>query len=130
MSESFLWRTSPDPGDSFEYPYELEVKGCGQLFTYDLEFETNSDQLKASEWPVLGAVAGLMKKDSALKIRVAGHSDSIGDPEANKRLAVRRAEAVKKVLAGRYGADAGRITTRGWGAEPPLADNATKGCVM
>lgn len=54
MSESFLWRTSPDPGDAFESPYELELKGCGQLFTYDLEFEMNSDQLKGSGGPFSG----------------------------------------------------------------------------
>jgi outer membrane protein OmpA-like peptidoglycan-associated protein len=114
-------RTSPSPGPAVEYPYEAELKNCGQLFTYDLTFDTNSDKLKGADWPILEVVAGLLKKDPALKIQIGGHSDSTGNPDANLNLSQRRAETVKKALSERYGADAGRITAKGYGAEQPLA---------
>jgi len=116
-------RTSPSPGPSVEYPYEAELKNCGQLFTYDLAFDTNSDKLKGTDWPILEVVAGLLKKDAALKVEVAGHTDTTGNPDANQDLSSRRAETVKKALTDRYGVDASRLTAKGYGAEQPLATN-------
>lgn len=122
-----VWtRVSPDPGEEFQYPYEAELKNCGQLFTYDLAFETGSDELKGTEWPLLGKVAEMLKNDAALKIVVAGHTDTTGEADANRKLSERRAEAVKKVLVEKYGAPADRVATRGWGAEQPLAENETE----
>jgi OmpA-OmpF porin, OOP family len=70
-------------------------------------------------------VAGLLKKDPALKIQVVGHTDTTGNAAANQDLSTRRAETVKKTLAERYGADATRITSKGYGADQPLAQNDT-----
>jgi len=124
--EKYLTRSSPDPGADFAYPYGQELKRCGQLFTWDLAFESDSDKLKGSDWPVLKAVADLMKKEPALKIKVAGHTDNTGDAAHNQDLSLRRAEAVKKTLAEKYGTDAARITSKGWGADQPLVDNGTE----
>jgi outer membrane protein OmpA-like peptidoglycan-associated protein len=33
---------------------------------------------------------------------------------------------VKEILSTKYGADAARIDTRGWGAEQPVEDNNTE----
>lgn len=124
--DKYLTRNTPDPGADFAYPYDQELKRCGQLFTWELAFETDSDKLKGGDWRVLAAVADLLKKESSLKIKIAGHTDSTGDAAHNQDLSLRRAEAVKKTLAEKYGADASRITTKGWGAEQPLVDNATE----
>jgi len=120
-----MTRTSPSPGPAVEYPYEAELKNCGQLFTYDLSFDTNSDKLKGGDGSILEVLSGLLKKDPALKIQIAGHTDATGDAAANQDLSTRRAETVKKTLAERYGADALRITAKGYGAEQPLAANDT-----
>jgi len=122
----YLTRNTPDPGADFAYPYDQELKRCGQLFTWELAFESDSDKLMGSDWRVLAAVADLMKKEPALKIRIAGHTDSMGDAAHNQDLSLRRAEAVKKTLVDKYTADVSRITTKGWGAEQPLVDNATE----
>ncbi len=113
--------SKPRPRASSRVPYEDELKGCGQLFTRKLAFEPDSDKLKGTDWPVLAVVADLMKKDPAPKIRIAGHTDSTGGAAHNHDLFLRRAEAVKKTLAEKYGADASRITTKGYGADLPLA---------
>ena len=124
--EGRMRRTSPSPGAVVDYPYEAELKNCGQIVTYDLAFDTNSDQLKGTDWPILQVVTDLLKKDPELKIQVAGHTDSIGNAAANQALSERRANAVKGILTERYGADAGRLTVKGYGAEQPLADNGTE----
>lgn len=81
--------------------------------------------MRGTEWPILSAVAETLKQDSDMKIQIAGHTDSTGDVKANQALSERRAETVKRILSEKYGADAARITTRGWGAEQAVADNAT-----
>jgi outer membrane protein OmpA-like peptidoglycan-associated protein len=124
--DKYLTRNTPDPGAAFEYPYDQELKRCGDLFTWELGFETDSDKLKGTDWPVLAAVAGLLKKEASLKIQVAGHTDSTGDAAHNQELSLRRAESVKKTLVEKYAADGSRITTKGWGAEQPLVDNGTE----
>jgi len=123
--EKYLSRQSPDPGSDFTYPYDVELQRCGQIFTWDLVFETDSDKLQGSDWPVLSAVADLLRKNQGMKIKVAGHTDSTGDAAHNQDLSARRAESVKKVMVNKYGADAIRITTKGWGDEQPLVPNAT-----
>jgi outer membrane protein OmpA-like peptidoglycan-associated protein len=121
-----MTRTSPSPGQAVDYPYEAELKNCGQLFTYELAFETNSDKLKGADWPILQAFASLLKKDSALKIQVTGHTDSTGDANANQNLSERRAKAVRQTLIDKYGFDPKRLSTKGYGAEQPLAANDTE----
>ena len=81
--------------------------------------------MKGTDWPVLAKVSDLLKKEPALKIKVAGHTDSTGDAAHNQDLSLRRAETVKKALVEKYAADAARITTKGWGADQPLVDNGT-----
>jgi outer membrane protein OmpA-like peptidoglycan-associated protein len=119
-------RTSPSPGQAVEYPYEAELKNCGQLFTYELAFDTNSDKLKGANWPILQALAGLLKKDSALKVQITGHTDSTGDANANQNLSERRAKTVKQTLIDKYGVDPSRLTAKGYGAEQPLLTNDTE----
>jgi outer membrane protein OmpA-like peptidoglycan-associated protein len=124
--DKYLTRNTPDPGADFAYPYDQELKRCGQLFTWELAFESDADQLKGTDWPVLARLSDLLKKERALKIKVAGHTDSTGDAAHNQELSLRRAETVKKTLIQKYGADGARITTKGWGADQPMVDNGTE----
>ena len=119
-------RLSPDPGEPTPYPYAMELAYCGSLRTYELTFATNSETLQGTEWPILQGVADVLKGDAKLKIEVAGHTDSTGAAQKNQDLSERRANAVKQVLVEKYGADAGRIAARGWGAEQPIQDNTTE----
>ena len=121
-----MHRNSPSSGPAVDYPYAAELKNCGQLFTYDLAFDTNSDKLKGTNWPILDVLAGLLKKDPTLQIQITGHTDSKGDTNANQDLSERRAKTVMQTLVEKYGADAKRLTAKGYGAEQPLAENDTE----
>lgn len=117
-------RQSPAPAEKPEqYPYGLELERCGTLRTYELAFASASDKLQGSDWPILSAVAALIKETPNLKIEVQGHTDAVGDAKKNQLLSERRAEGVRSILAGKYGADAGRITAKGFGPDQPVADN-------
>ena len=118
-------RLSPAAADVPAYPYATELTYCGSLRTYELAFASGSDKLEGSDWPILSAVADVMKRLPSARIEVAGHTDSTGDAKANQGLSERRAATVKQVLVDRYGADAARVTTKGWGAEQPVQDNKT-----
>ena len=67
----------------------------------------------------------ILKCYPTMTIQLEGHTDSTGDPEANKKLSVDRAEAVKGLLVA-GGVDGSRITTAGWGQEKPIASNDTE----
>jgi outer membrane protein OmpA-like peptidoglycan-associated protein len=118
-------RLSPDAGEPAPYPYATELMYCGTLQTYELQFASGADTLQGSDWPILAAVADVLKQNGSLRIDIVGHTDSTGDPKANQSLSERRAAAVKQALVATYGADANRITAKGWGAEQPIQDNKT-----
>jgi len=121
-----MTRTSPSPGAVGDYPFGAELKNCGQLMSYDLVFDTGSAEVKGANSSILEVLAALLKGDPALKVQITGHTDSTGDAKANQALSERRAEGVKQALAAKYGVDPARLTTKGYGAEQPLADNATE----
>lgn len=67
------------------------------------------------------------KKNAERQVRIVGHADASGAPQANQALSLKRAEAVRDYLVAK-GTDAGLLVTEGVGAtEPknpakPLAD--------
>ncbi|WP_234030382.1 OmpA family protein [Undibacterium sp. 14-3-2] len=74
------------------------------------------------------AIDDLLEKLRGMNTEVmitVGHTDSIGSPEYNQKLSVRRAEAVKAYLVTK-GIDASRIYTEGKGETQPVADNKTQ----
>jgi outer membrane protein OmpA-like peptidoglycan-associated protein len=78
------------------------------------------------------SVAWLEKVSAALaspdlepfRFRVEGHTDSWGEPTANQRLSIARAEAVKAFVVAR-GIASGRIETVGRGESDPIDSNGT-----
>lgn len=56
------------------------------------------------------------KKGSGRQVRVVGHADASGTPEANEALSLRRAEAVKAYLVGK-GAEPEMLVVAGAGAK-------------
>jgi len=59
------------------------------------------------------------------KIRVEGHTDSIGSDTFNQTLSERRAQAVKEYLAERIDDKNATINAVGYGASKPIANNKT-----
>ena len=66
----------------------------------------------------------LKQQTSDSTLRIVGYTDSTGKVESNLRLSLNRANAVRDALLER-GVEASRITSLGYGASNPLADNLT-----
>jgi len=90
----------------------------------NLEFETGRALIRSSSFASLNELASLMQERPNWKLRIHGHTDNVGDAEANRELAQRRAEAVKAYLVDR-GLDPGRIFTFWYGETRPIATNDT-----
>jgi outer membrane protein OmpA-like peptidoglycan-associated protein len=95
-------------------------------FEFDrLLFETGSATLKPESQDQLGLVAQILQAYPNVKARVGGYTDNVGNPSANVRLSQARATNVVQALEAK-GVAAGRLDAKGYGAEHPVADNATE----
>ncbi len=83
---------------------------------------------KAALLPVayktLGSLAKIMRKDTALKLIITGHTDNKGTEDYNERLSLERAMAVKLFLVDQ-GVGSPRIQTIGKGESAPIDSNET-----
>jgi outer membrane protein OmpA-like peptidoglycan-associated protein len=76
----------------------------------------------APDAPLLECVADLLNDYPDARVRVEGHSDSIGSSGFNQRLSTGRAEAVRRALVAN-GITASRLEVTGYGRSRPLAPN-------
>ena len=89
-----------------------------------LEFDRAKADLTSDSTQTLKELAEIAKECPSFKIEIEGHTDAEGTDERNQRLSDRRARAVADYLA-REGVIANRMTTVGYGATRPIADNTT-----
>ena len=97
----------------------------GRVTTEGVFFDTNSDKIRAESAPALKEIGDMMAQHPELKIRIEGHTDNVGNADANMTLSEKRALAVKSYLVNNLSVDAARLTSKGLGASKPVADNTT-----
>ena len=85
--------------------------------------ESNATPAMADD-ATLDVVADSLKSCPDVRLRVEGHTDSIGAESYNQGLSQRRAESVRDHLVGQ-GLGARRLEARGYGESRPIADNGT-----
>jgi OOP family OmpA-OmpF porin len=90
--------------------------------TQQIHFEFDKDKIRSESFPILDAVADVLKTNPNIKIDVQGHTDNKGAADYNKKLSDRRAASVKKYLVGK-GIDGSRLVSHGYGAEMPIVPN-------
>lgn len=90
----------------------------------NITFATDSADLNAAFFEVLGSVTKVLKEFDQTVVEVAGHTDSTGTAAYNQRLSERRAQTVTDYFTARNLA-AQRFITVGLGESMPVADNGT-----
>lgn len=90
----------------------------------NLFFETAKATILPSSLPELKRIATFVVT-YGYKVRLAGHTDNIGQTEDNKRLSQERAEAVRQQLI-EYGCDPASIKAVGYGSLKPVTENETE----
>jgi outer membrane protein OmpA-like peptidoglycan-associated protein len=92
---------------------------------YGIYFDFNSDVIKPQSTVVLKQISAILQRNPDWKLSVGGHTDNIGDDSFNQGLSERRAAAVKNALVAQYKISPDRLSTGGYGASHPIADNNT-----
>lgn len=93
-------------------------------FKEPINFRYNSDEIEPESAAVIQKTAAALKKYPNAKIRVAGYTDSLGNPAYNMDLSERRAHAVAQGLVDN-GVPAANLSYIGYGAANPVATNKT-----
>ena len=88
----------------------------------DVLFASGQTQLVEGGLSSLKEVVDLLQTEPDKKIRVEGHTDSLGDAETNLQLSEQRAQAVREALIS-LGVAADRVTALGMGEDFPIASN-------
>ena len=88
-------------------------------------FDFDKDNVLPREQDELDEFAAFMKAHPQTTAVLEGHTDNYGSEAYNNKLAMRRAESVKKYLVKKFNIDPARLATKGYGFSRPLATNKT-----
>lgn len=103
-----------------------DLAAQGRVALYGIQFDFDSDVVRADSDATLAEIATLLASEPALKLFVVGHTDITGGYEYNLDLSRRRALAVVRRLGARYGIAAERLTAAGVGPLAPVSTNDTE----
>ncbi len=118
-----------------QYFYENKVPGImisdsidGILFSVDLKFYPDSEELLPSEKPRIELIASELKKilmDDGYTILIEGHTADVGKPVGQLNLSIKRTETVMNALVAE-GLNEKLFTYKGYGGTMPKASNDTE----
>lgn len=92
----------------------------------EIQFEHGKAVIKPESDPIVESLKNYLEKTPRVtKLRIEGHTDNVGSPEANEKLSGERALAVKAALVAK-GIKAERLLAVGFGQNKPVADNTTE----
>jgi OmpA-OmpF porin, OOP family len=98
----------------------------GEARLHGLGFDQNGSLLGSEDTVILDLVAEVIRdRCSGKTLVIEGHTDVWGDPEYNRSLSERRAEAVKAYLVGR-GVPAEQLRTEGLGEDQPITTDPSR----
>jgi OmpA-OmpF porin, OOP family len=103
--------------------------GCPTLAQFNfnannVQFVSGKSALTTKAKLELDKAAKILAEHPTLKISIEGHTDNTGKAATNQILSEKRAAAVKTYLV-KKGVTEDRLTTAGFGADKPIADNKT-----
>lgn len=90
-------------------------------------FATGRDTILARSRPLLTALAEALRLTPEIRrISIEGHTDDVGDDDANMELSERRARSVMAWLV-EHGIEASRLEAHGFGESRPIAAGTSRG---
>jgi OmpA-OmpF porin, OOP family len=94
----------------------------GRVALY-INFDTDASTLRPDSQPAIAEIKALLDSNVDLNVSIEGHTDNTGGAERNRQLSTERARSVLGALIG-LGIDPSRMSSKGFGSDKPLADNA------
>lgn len=89
-----------------------------------IRFETGKATIHPDSFGFMDAVVANIGRCPTTKVEVGGHTDNVGDPNANQDLSMRRAQTTLDYLV-KAGIPTDRLTAVGYGETKPVASNDT-----
>ncbi len=118
--------SSKSPDSTYEKNIPLQpIELNASVVLRNIFFDLNKYELKPESTVELDKVVQLLNDNPSVKIQIAGHTDNIGTAADNLKLSDNRARSVVNYLVSK-GIDAKRLTSKGFGATQPVADNKTE----
>lgn len=102
-----------------------DLAAGGRARLYGILFDTDKATIRPESLPTLDEVVRMLGAEPEWRLTIEGHTDSTGAAAHNRTLSEQRAASVKAYLVSR-GIAADRLATAGFGADKPVADNATE----
>jgi len=120
--------TAAPPPAPAPAPAAVVVKGDSVQIPGQIEFDTGKATFKAgggSEAVVDQLKIFLDQNPKVTKLRIEGHTDNVGTPDANQTLSGQRALTVKNAAIAK-GVKKERLLAVGFGQNKPIGDNTTE----
>ena len=116
-------------GGEVEFKPQVTAEACQAAIVAavdgrKIQFQTARAVILPESEPVLKAVLAAAAKCPALRLQIAGHTDSRGRDAYNQGLSEARAASVVEYLSAN-GMDASRLEAKGFGETQPIGDNGT-----
>ena len=90
-------------------------------------FDINSSDISPDSFGLLNNFGVALSSGlSRAVVQIAGHTDSKGDADYNKKLSLARAESVSNYLIQKHNINPQRLEIIGYGESKPIEDNATE----
>jgi outer membrane protein OmpA-like peptidoglycan-associated protein len=103
---------------------EVVVTTTKLVITQTLFFAFGTTRIMPESLPLLREVSQALADHQSLCVRIEGHTDAVGEADANLKLSEGRTEAVRDYLVSQ-GTKAERLGTKGYGATVPIDTNET-----
>jgi len=97
----------------------------GRVSTQGILFDTGSDRIRPESTPTLQEIGRMLQQHGDLRLRIEGHTDSVGSAEVNQALSERRAASVRRYLVERFSVEEARLEAAGLGQAQPMDSNET-----
>ncbi|MCK5832323.1 OmpA family protein [bacterium] len=103
---------------------DFELVKAGEKITLKgIFFDFNRASIKPESKPALDKAIKIMTDNPGVRVRIEGHTDSVGSDSYNQKLSQKRADSVKVYLVKSGDIDAARIISMGRGELEPIASN-------
>lgn len=103
-----------------------ELKAGTAYTINDILFATNSFELNSKSKFILKQFSSFLNENPSITIMIQGHTDDVGDDEANLELSKNRANEVRSYLQ-QLGVSTSRLSSKGFGETAPKVPNVNAG---
>ena len=115
--------SGPAPVSALE-PSPAKPKVIDKM-TLKVNFDFDKFSIRKADEAELNKAVEFLKKYQGSKVKIEGHTDSIGSEKYNQKLSERRAKAVQNYLIHKGASKKTNISTVGYGESKPIASNKT-----